>query len=121
MFLGSRAIIWAGRLTGQSRVDLLSAPALLEPAHGIALMAPLDSRWSARGSCWHHSVTMTSLERLHRVRTLIADCKMQGGPHVTVEDVCRYLARHLDISEVEAAALINRAALLEISKASNQC
>jgi hypothetical protein len=63
---------------------------------------------------------MTSLERLHQVRTLITDCKMQGGPHVTVEDVCRYVARHLDISDARAADLINRAALLEIRKPSDQ-
>jgi len=63
---------------------------------------------------------MTSLERLHQVRTLITDCKMQGCPHVTVEDMCRYVARHLDISDAEAATLINRAALLEIKHASAQ-
>jgi hypothetical protein len=36
---------------------------------------------------------------------------------VTVEDVCRYVARHLDISEADAADLINRAALIEINQA----
>jgi len=63
---------------------------------------------------------MTSLERLHQVRRLITDCKMQGGPHVTVEDVCRYVARHLDISEARAVDLINRAALLEINRTPHQ-
>ena len=63
---------------------------------------------------------MTSLERLQQVRTLIADCKMQGAPHVAVEDVCRYVARHLDIAEARAADLINRAALLEINRTPHQ-
>jgi hypothetical protein len=55
---------------------------------------------------------MPSDDLIPRVRLLIANLRLEVGPHVpSTEDVCRHVALQLGISEARARDMIVKAAL----------